>query len=233
MSIKSLQRIAQTTDSTCGPAVLQILLDFYHIVTTQSEIIRAAGVETTVEENGIGMHTLSTAVRQLAPKHTLWYKEDSSIKDVHSLIEEYKIPVAVDWQGFFYDSLEEEGKSHALDHGHYSIISEINLEKDTITLIDPYPKFISKDRMFPIGWFKSRWWDTAEEKDTTTGEKILYYTSRLLFIVVPENEIFPQTLGMGKVADDYLKEKLAKAHLSHSFHPQLKQKNRFWSFWKK
>ncbi|MEO8581006.1 MAG: C39 family peptidase [Patescibacteria group bacterium] len=229
---KQFQRVGQMDDSTCGPAVMQMLLDYYGIAVTQKDVVHAAGADATVEEEGTRIDQLSTALRQLAPNYALWYKEDASIEDMVSLIDEHQVPVVVNWQGLFYDTLKEEAKlSTAVTHGHYSLITDVNVQNDTITMVDPFYEFVEKDRIFPIDWFKSRWWDVDYKTDAATHQDIAYYTSRLLFIVVPAKETFPKKVGMTQVPTNYLQQKFEKARLSHSHHPPLEPKNRIQFLW--
>jgi hypothetical protein len=222
----------QITDSTCGPTVMSMLLDFYHISVTQEDVIKAAGVKDTIEEDGMTLEQLALAAQKLAPAYTLWYKEDATILDIAALVSQHELPVAVNWQGFFYDSLEEEKHGRFLFHGHYSIVTDISARENTITIADPYYEF-PDDRTFPIDWFKSRWWDIDEDKDPTINQNVSFYTSRLLFIVVPQAATFPTSLGLQTVAADFRQQKIAQARLSHQHHPAFAQPRPWWSWWKK
>ncbi len=139
----------------------------------------------------------------------------------------------MDWQGYFYESLVQEKKGRFLHHGHYAIVTEVNAQQDTITLADPYYEFSPNDRTFPIDWFKTRWWDMAEEKDPSTGKEVFYYTSRLMFVVTPNKMTFLEAVGMKKVPADYLQQKLSKGLLSLEHHPLIDEKRKRWMPWRK
>jgi len=204
-----------------------MLLDFYGIKVTQENIIQAAEAETTIEKDGIRLDQLSTALERVAPGYALLYKEDATIKDIETLIQDYRMPVVVNWQGLFYPSLEEENLGGELSHGHYSLVTDIDVANDTVTIVDPYAEFIRRDRVFPIGWFKSRWWDTSEKKDSQLNKDISYYTSRLIFVVAPVSVVFPHGMQLQKVPHDYLQEKFEIARRSYSHHPEFEKRNAF------
>lgn len=220
MSHLVFQRFSQATDSTCGPTVVRMLLDFYHIHASEETILQATNAKESLEANGTRIDQLAASVKSIAPGYALWYKEDAHINDIQVLIHHHKVPVAVDWQGLFWETLLEEARlSSHLYHGHYSVVTDIDLEKDSITIADPFKDFSAKDRIFPIDWFKSRWWDISDTYGTEIEEDISYYNSRMIFIVVPNNKRFPQSLGMQKVSKDYFAQKIAKARKTLQIHP--------------
>jgi hypothetical protein len=222
----SLQRIAQPDDSTCGPTVLQMLLSFYNIDVSLDEMVQATGAQETIAESGTGIDQLSLAISSIAPGYVLLYKEEATIEDIAMLVHEYELPVAVDWQGMFYDTLEEEAKlSSHLFHGHYSIVTDIDSGNGTLNIVDPFYDFISQDRIFPIDWFKTRWWDVDDAKDET-GKEVSYYAIRYLFVVIPKSRSFPKEIGLTEVANNYRQQKITKASRSITVHPPLFPSNR-------
>jgi len=227
MSSISVQQTFQETDSICGPAVIQMLLNFYNIKITQKEAVEAAGISEVVERDGTRLDQMSLVVKNLAPGYAFWYKEDATIQDISALIDTYHVPVGINWQGYFWDSLLEEARFGApLSNGHYSIVTNIQREKNQLAIVDPDYKRSAKELAFPIGWFKTRWWDTAQGVDDRTGKEITYYTSRLLFIVVPEKETFPQLLDLHAVPEQYFQSKIEEARHSHSVHPAFEPSKR-------
>lgn len=227
MSPFKFTRFSQETEDTCGPAVIRMLLDFYHINVTESQVVEATQAKDMIKDTGTRLDQLATSIKNLAPEYTIWYKEDAHINEVSTLIHEYKVPVVVDWQGLFWDSLLEEMKlsTHPY-HGHYAIVTDIDIENDKITIADPYHEFSTQDRIFPLDWFKTRWWDVADTEGTEIKDDVSYYTSRMMFILIPKSETFPLDLGMQTVAEDYFEKKIEKARKSQAFHPSFEPSQR-------
>lgn len=190
--------VTQQTDSSCGPAVFQMLLGYLGKKITQNQFIEAAGIQDWIQENGTQPKHMVTAVTNLDPSLNVWFKNKSSVDDLIYLIKEKSWPVAVNWQGLFYNSAEEEPSYPSADSGHYCVVTDVNKEEDTITLLDPYGEFSQKPRVFPLNWFIERWWDIGEEIDNLTQRKKKILTNTLLFLVAPENETFPFSIGMKK-----------------------------------
>ena len=107
-----IHQVIQISESHCGPAVIEMLLDAIGVKWTQAEITRAAGVEDTIEEDGTRIDQLARAVGQLAPQAQFWYKYYSSLSDIQYLLSR-GYGVGVEWQGLFYDSEEEEAAEAA------------------------------------------------------------------------------------------------------------------------
>jgi ABC-type bacteriocin/lantibiotic exporter with double-glycine peptidase domain len=186
-----LRRIEQITENHCGPAVIQMLLENIGVNTTQEEITEAAGATHTIETHGTRVDQLAKAVQQLAPIAKLWYKENASADDLESVLNEWKFPVGVEWQGLFDDM---DGNDE--DYGHYSIIAHIDKMKDELIVVDPYKDFVDQSRIVKMSLFLSRWWDFNEVKDLQTGEKTFKKDEQLFFVVVPLSVTFPNELGM-------------------------------------
>jgi hypothetical protein len=102
----------------------------------------------------------------------------------------------VNWQGLFYDTPEEEPSYPSADKGHYSVVVDVNVEKDLITLIDPYPDFSGNPRTFSLQWFAERWWDVGDHLDSSSGKITKFLTNKLLFLITPKNETFPLAIDM-------------------------------------
>jgi hypothetical protein len=194
----TLPRVTQQTDSHCGPAVLELLLGFVGRPFTQDQIVRAAGIARRIKKNGTRPNQLAQAVAKLAPDMQFWFKSNTSTQDLVELVKTQRWPVAVNWQGLFYDTPEEEIKSPSPDgdYGHYSVVTDINPARDRITIVDVYREYSAKPRVFSLHWFEARWWDTARDIDTKTGQDESIRTKRLSFIVAPQIAEFPQQVGM-------------------------------------
>ena len=186
-----LRRIEQISENHCGPAVIQMLLENIGVSATQEEITEAAGATFTIETHGTRVDQLAKAVKQLAPIAKLWYKEKASPEDLEYVLNICKFPVGVEWQGLF-DDMDDEDE----DYGHYSIIANIDKEKDEIIIVDPYKDFVDQSRIVKMSTFLNRWWDFNEVKDLETEEKTFKKDEQLFFVVAPLSVTFPDELQM-------------------------------------
>jgi ABC-type bacteriocin/lantibiotic exporter with double-glycine peptidase domain len=200
---------AQQSDSHCGPAVVQALLNFYGIKVTQEAVVATARAKSTIIRHGMRPDQLAKALAKLAPKHQFWFKQYANSTDLDRLIHEYQLPVAINWQGLFWDTLNEE-KLHNPngEHGHYSLVIDINANKDQIVIADPFYEYNDAPRIFSYTWFKTRWWDVDHLVNKSTHRKYSISTKRLIFIVVPKTATFPQDLHFQ--LPDQLAEALTK-----------------------
>src|SRR5512140_1690351 len=187
-----LRIIQQISEHHCGPAVTQMLLENIGVSVTQEQITEAAGATRTIAEHGTRVDQLARAVRDLAPGARLWYKEHAMLRDLKYVLEEAKFPVGVEWQGIFDDDPEEEDD----DYGHYSVIANIDEERDELIVMDPYKDFVEQSRIIKISVFLRRWWDYNQVKDPQTGKEIEKKDEDLFFVVVPKGVSFPAELGM-------------------------------------
>lgn len=190
----SLRRIEQITENHCGPAVIQMLLEYIGVNVTQREITRAAGATSTIAMHGTRVDQLAKAVQQLAPGAKLWYREKSKLEHLEYVLNENKFPVGVEWQGLFGDIDDEDDNDD--DYGHYSIIANIDKAKDELIVVDPYKDFIDQNRIVKISIFLKRWWDYNEVKDPYTRKKTFKKDVRLFFVVAPLSVTFPAELQM-------------------------------------
>ena len=192
----------QKTDSHCGPAVVKALLGFNKIDVSQDEIVDAVHIRTKIIKWGMRPLQIALAVKKLGQGSRFWFKQNATAKDLEKLIHEYKIPVGIDWQGLFYDSVKEEkAKSRTKDHGHYSVVIDINTKKDKIVIDDPYSEYFDVPREFSYKWFKSRWWDTDESVNQKTKEKNILRTKKFVFVIVPKSFKFPDNMGFKGIND--------------------------------
>ena len=193
----TIRAISQETDENCGPAVIQTLLAKYRRKMTQDEIIRVARVKTRLKEHGTRPDQLARAVKKIAPNLQFWYKDQATVEDLDRLIHVYHQPVVINWQGLFYDTVEEEDRFNPQgEHGHYSLVVDIDLAHDTITTSDPYPEYNAQPRVFSLRWFCTRWWDVDHSDHLKNGKPDSFHTKHFLFIVARKSETFPASLGM-------------------------------------
>lgn len=194
-----LRQITQISEAHCGAAVLQMLLEVCGVVTSQQAIAYVAGVEETIQEHGMRVDQIATACARLAPQLTFWYKYHSSLEDIRYLLDR-NIPLGVEWQGLFYNSLEEEAEDGGdeSDFGHYSIISFYDEEQEQLVFVDPYKDFVNRNRIMSVHTFLQRWWDTNEVKNHQTGRMEIVQDTRLLFFVTDSGEWMPEEMGYKK-----------------------------------
>jgi hypothetical protein len=184
------QRV-QISESHCGPAVIQMLLEAMGVYVEQEEIAEAGGAAQTIEEHGMRVDQLAIACSKVAPHMQFWYKYHSKLDDIRTILEA-GYAVAVEWQGLFYETEEEErAKEPDGDYGHYSVVIHFDEQKGELVIIDPYKDFINQNRIFSVNSFLRRWWDTNEIIDKDTGEKRIIEDVRMLFFVTPLAEEFP------------------------------------------
>lgn len=191
-----LPRVSQQTDSHCGPAVLELLFSHIKKSFTQDEIVAAAGATKTVIAQGTRPAQLAKAVAKLTPQFQFWFKQNATVQDLEVLVHTYQCPVGVNWQGLFYDTPEQEKKRRGDDNGHYSVVTDINLLKDQITITDTYREYSKKPRKFSLEWFEGRWTDSVIDIDKQTGKRSFTQTQNFIFILAPKQATFPKRLGM-------------------------------------
>ncbi len=190
-------RYTQITESHCGPAVVQMLLANVGVITSQDKIAEEGGATHTIEVSGMRVDQLAQAVHKIAPQMEFWQKEHSAIEDIKILINEFRFPVAVEWQGLFEVGAFTVTEEGADDYGHYSIVTFVDDSK--LIIVDPYKDFASQDRVFTIKEFLPRWWDTNDFVDSNTGKKIVKKDEQMLFVVTPKSMVFPDKIGMLRV----------------------------------
>lgn len=192
------ERFTQISESHCGPAVVQMLLQYLGIEVTQEAVAEAGGAAALIEVHGMRVDQLSLAVRQLAPQTYFWYKDYSTIEDLVRVVNDYDFLAGVEWQGVFEDTLEDETEDG--DYGHYSVITMADTKKRELVIVDPYKDFRSQYRNFSFDFFMSRWWDTNEVPGLVTGKGRLVEDRQMMFTVTPKKAKFPKLLGMKRFA---------------------------------
>lgn len=193
-----LPTVVQQTESHCGPAVLKQLLAHVGVQLTQDSIVEAAGISGSIEVDGTRPKELAQSVAKLAPELQFWFKNQATKQELFRLIHEFNWPVGINWQGLFYNTPEEEAEEEDPDRnrGHYSVVVDINLEADTITIADTYEEFAHSPRTFSLSWFESRWWDKVTDSNPDTEEIETTATNHFMFVVAPKEVTFPRELDM-------------------------------------
>ena len=184
-----MRRVEQITWSHCGPASCVMLLSFLGVDLSQESIVEMGGASYKVEEYGMLVPEMGKAVNRLFPQFQFWYKENGTLQDLTKILKEYMYPVAVEWQGIFYEDSDE-------DDGHYSVVTHIDTTNNIVMLSDPYKRFAGNDRMFHIMEFEGRWWDENEVRDPLTGRVEYKTDNHMMFIITSKDVTFPESLGM-------------------------------------
>jgi len=199
----TLTRISQENVFNCGPAVIQMLLSFVGYDVTQNEIVHAANIESKIKIHGATIQDLALAVAKLYP-HELqfWYKFNSTLSDLSTIVNTYHYPVGVEWQGLFDwpddedDDQDEYYDEDDDDAGHYSIITHIDTMQNEILIAAPEKHYATGDRKFTILGFEHRWWDINKIPDPSTGHLQEVDDNHALFIITPKYEHFPHQLHL-------------------------------------
>jgi ABC-type bacteriocin/lantibiotic exporter with double-glycine peptidase domain len=122
------------TPGLCGPASLKMVLGYYGVSVSESEIAKAAGA---TKEKGVSAKGLMKAARRFG--FNPYFKENSSLKDLEYFMRK-KTPVIVDW--------------FSEDDGHYSVVVDIN--RKNVVILDPSS---GKRKVFPRETFYRIWFD--------------------------------------------------------------------------
>ncbi len=147
-----LKAFKQTNPSTCGPACLKMILDYYGIKKSEKELCKLA---STSRDYGTRAIDLVRAAKILGLKG--FVKEFSEIKDIKKYIDK-NIPVIVTW----FSGWE----------GHFSVV--FNLDKQNIYFKDPET---AESVKMSIHIFKKLWFGTKKRDihaPQTISDKHLY-----------------------------------------------------------
>lgn len=203
ISVNNVKKYVEQKTGHCGPAAVVMLVSLYGHNATQEEIAEAAGVSQTIKEKGSRIDQLANAIDQLYPDLILLAKYNASVSDVRDIIDSFRMPVGVEWQGMFLDS-----RVGYFEEGHYSLISGVNFRDQTLTLIDPEPRSALENGTLLIKEFERRWWDDNEvsRKDQTNAVETIR-NKRLLFVIVPKGVATPlRELGLAPATLSMMRE---------------------------
>lgn len=187
-----MKRVRQKTDAFCGPAVLEMLAGFIGFSINQNRLVRLSKMEKRIDRYGMNVQDLGKALKIVIPDVAFWYKENSKIGDLDQLVNEYKFPVGVEWQGVFEEYTEKDFP----DDGHYGVVTHVDKKKNVIFISDPFRRFAMKDRQFKLDFFTRRWWDSNEIRDSKTNKVKEYKDNHMMFVITPRNHTFPEEVGM-------------------------------------
>lgn len=185
----SMRRVRQITDSHCGPATLAMLLSFLGVEVSQEAIAEASSNGSNIRGYGMRVDEMAKAIGTLCPQFQFWFKEYCDIEIIKKIIDEYRYPVGVEWQGIFFD--DSDG-----DDGHYSIVTHLDIGENIITLADPFRRFAGVDRVIHLNEFIDRWWDDNEIFNPQTGRVTTKRDTRMIYIITAKEAAFPKDLGL-------------------------------------
>jgi len=174
-----------------------MLLSNLGIEVSQQAVAEAGGATDLIDLHGMRVDQLARATRQLAPQTQFWYKEHSRFWELIALVNKYRYPVGVEWQGLFEDEdSPQESETEDNDFGHYSVVTYADRRNRQLMIVDPYKDYRERERIFGFADFRGRWWDTNEITDPLTGKPRLVEDYHMMFIITPREAGFPLDLGM-------------------------------------
>ena len=172
----------------CGPATIEMMYSFYGVSLSQDAVAETIGDVGRITERGCSVDELAQAVEALTPEYILLGKLCATIEDLRVLTGQYCLPVGVEWRGRF---LEPDG--HIWEEGHYSIITRVNEDADTLDVIDPYApgvNLLSLNEYIPVEVFRERWWDTNPIPLSDDPDDVVEIRDeQLLFVLVPRSQV--------------------------------------------
>ena len=130
----------------CGPACLQMVLEYFGVHETQKKLGQAAGTTRITGTPHKGMvRALRAYGFDTKVKHT-----KSTYDDLRTLVVKKKLPVIVNWYSVFNPPAS----------GHYSVV--VDIDAKNITLMDPEIRGL---RTIPLDEFHKLWFDFDEDLD--------------------------------------------------------------------
>lgn len=214
----------QISESHCGPAVIQMLLSHLGVEVTQEAVAEAGGATSLIELNGMRVDQLALAVQRLAPRVQFWFKDHTTINELVHIVNEYRTPVGVEWQGLFEDDddeddedeedddedgevetdesgLAEDAETDDEDYGHYSVVVRAYRRRRQLIIADPYKDYISQARIIGFDEFDARWYDFNEFPDPLGGVGTIVKDDHMLFVITGKTAQFPRRMGFRRLQD--------------------------------
>jgi hypothetical protein len=193
VAFPAMKRVRQIDVYSCGPAVVSALFTFLGIKVSQKRVIASLRAQNKIRSVGLNVKDLARATSAVSNGNfVFWKKQGGRISEVATIIDKYKFPVGVEWQGVFYEDEDE-------DNGHYGIITEVDKSVGYLRMADSFSKFAGVDRRFRIKDFEKRWWDQNEVRVEGTSRKRTITDKKMLFVITPKNASWPGKLGMKKI----------------------------------
>lgn len=197
-------------DGHCGPTTVQMMLRRYKVYLSQPEIARETKAGDTIHEHGCRIDQLGLAVSALATDYVLLAKYDATISEIRHIIEDFGMPVGVEWRGQFY---REDGTRY--EDGHYSVVTHVEIRRGVLKIVDPDETSVLPNGELSIEEFESRWWDENWLGSPEDPASPIARTFHLIFVVVPRSQQDTiQALGFTQPTMD-----LMRAHNRKLFNP--------------
>lgn len=191
----TLRRLRQLNNSYCGPAVLEMLYSFLGESIGQEQIVQAANIARKIRSHGMLIEEMALAVKTLTPQYNFWFKRQATINELSEIVNKFRFPVGVEWQGLFqYKGGEDDDDDD--DPGHYSVVTKISISEKEIYLADPFRVYAGKDRRFTLLQFERRWWDINEVINPVNHRKKQVDDYHVMFVITPVEDEFPEKFGM-------------------------------------
>ena len=169
-----------------------MLLTNIGIDVSQEALTKSAGITRSITKHGTRIDQMGNAIENLKLPARLWYKTHCLVDDIRTLLDTYRYPVGIEWQGLFSDEAEKPND----DSGHYSVVARVDAQKKALIIVDPYKDFAAQDRIIRIDTFLKRWWDENQIPHTGSKRAHAIRDERLLFIVTKSDVSLPESLGL-------------------------------------
>lgn len=196
LSFPNLPRLAQLNGFYCGPATLQMLCAFWGKKISQKEVIRASKTGRKIKSRGMTIEELGIAIDKLTPDLKFWSKYKATVEELSQLINLFKIPVGVEWQGIFDYPASKRFADEDDDPGHLAVITYLDIKKNLIKIADPDRHYAGRDRSFKVLQFERRWWDINLVTNPLTKKTHQQDDYHAMFILTSRKTTFPEQLGM-------------------------------------
>ena len=183
-----VQRVLQE-EAHCGPATIKMMLDYQEVHLTQTAVSEAADMAHIIQDaGGMRLDELNQAIVELFPQgeYQLLAKYHADLADLEHLIDEFHLPVGIEWQGHF--AMPDGSEA---DIGHYSVINGIDRAKGILSIVDPEPQnLLTQSGELTIETFLARWWeiDIVPRPDDFSITEVIEM-ERLLYVVVPQTDV--------------------------------------------
>jgi hypothetical protein len=193
---KKINRVAQINSYYCGPASLQMLLSYYDVTIEQQQVVDYLKINNKIIIHGITIQEMGLFIKDNYPQYQFWYKFNSSPAELSLLINDYNLPVGVEWQGIFDYPDDEAFDDEDDDPGHVAVVTGINTQENYIYIADPDAHYAGTDRKFSILQFERRWWDINKIIDPITHRSQEVDDLHGLFLITRHDFSFPESLQL-------------------------------------
>jgi hypothetical protein len=192
--MQKMERAKQISIYACGPATLEMLFSFIGLKVNQVRLIKSIRVQNKIKAFGMDVNDMAKAAKIAGKgRFQFWRKQKSTLNDLNLIVNKYKFPVGIEWQGVFYEQSDE-------DSGHYGVVTKFDKKNGYMRIADPYFNnyfdYKGVDRKFKISEFVKKWWDTNEIKVSGTTKTRSLKDIRMMFVITKKGESWPKKVGM-------------------------------------